>query len=236
MSNQELNSFFKRLTNHQKWSLVGLIVLGVVIFAMWFVDLKKNIVYPIYGGRNPQEITNNNNNDNPDLVTAELEAIKKKTDTDKDGLSDWDEENVYKTSAFLPDTDGDGINDGIEIKNGQDPNCPEGQECFAGQQVNTNVPSTETNDSQAVDNSNTSNNSDSLNNSTTSGVVNTNNSVNPVDTGKLSPGESEMIKQVFGSNPDAAKIRQILLESGVSQSDLDKVTDEQLISTFNSLQ
>lgn len=39
----------------------------------------------------------------------------KLTDSDKDGLSDYDELNVYKTDPFNPDTDGDGLKDGEEV-------------------------------------------------------------------------------------------------------------------------
>src|SRR5262245_52719493 len=39
-----------------------------------------------------------------------------KVDTDKDGLSDWDEINFYKTDPDRADTDGDGINDADEVK------------------------------------------------------------------------------------------------------------------------
>ena len=37
------------------------------------------------------------------------------TETDGDGISDWDEINVYGTDPDLPDTDGDGIDDGNEL-------------------------------------------------------------------------------------------------------------------------
>lgn len=39
-----------------------------------------------------------------------------KTDTDGDGLTDWEEMNTYFTDPSSPDTDGDGWNDGIEVK------------------------------------------------------------------------------------------------------------------------
>ena len=51
-------------------------------------------------------------------------------DTDLDGLSDYDELYVYKTSPYLPDSDSDGFNDLAEIEDGFDPNCPKGQECM----------------------------------------------------------------------------------------------------------
>jgi hypothetical protein len=43
-------------------------------------------------------------------------------DTDKDGLTDFDEINIYHTDPFNPDTDGDGFNDGLEVRNGYNPN------------------------------------------------------------------------------------------------------------------
>lgn len=42
-------------------------------------------------------------------------------DSDDDGISDLDEEKLYKTNTKEPDTDGDGVLDGIEIMRGFDP-------------------------------------------------------------------------------------------------------------------
>ncbi|MBK6687983.1 MAG: hypothetical protein IPG45_26145 [Deltaproteobacteria bacterium] len=41
-------------------------------------------------------------------------------DTDRDGLSDQDE-HALGTSAERQDSDGDGVNDGVELENGSDP-------------------------------------------------------------------------------------------------------------------
>lgn len=43
-------------------------------------------------------------------------------DSDFDGLSDYEELKVYKTNPLNPDSDGDGYNDGDEVKNGYNPN------------------------------------------------------------------------------------------------------------------
>jgi hypothetical protein len=43
-------------------------------------------------------------------------------DTDKDGLSDYDEVTIYKTNPQKDDTDGDGFKDGDEVKSGYNPN------------------------------------------------------------------------------------------------------------------
>jgi hypothetical protein len=43
------------------------------------------------------------------------------TDSDDDGLSDFDEYNKYGTDPANPDTDGDGYLDGAEVQNGYNP-------------------------------------------------------------------------------------------------------------------
>ena len=42
-------------------------------------------------------------------------------DTDGDGLGDYEEVEVYKSDPILTDTDGDGFNDGSEVENGYNP-------------------------------------------------------------------------------------------------------------------
>lgn len=59
------------------------------------------------------------------------DALLDTKDTDRDGLSDSQELQVYKTSPFLEDSDSDGLNDKGEIDNGEDPNCPKGTDCRA---------------------------------------------------------------------------------------------------------
>lgn len=55
--------------------------------------------------------------------TTKVVADLKKKDTDADGLTDYDEIYVYGTSPYLKDTDSDGVDDGTEVKRGSDPNC-----------------------------------------------------------------------------------------------------------------
>ena len=48
-------------------------------------------------------------------------------DTDGDGISDFDENNLYRTDARAVDSDQDGFTDGIEIMRGYDPKNPAGE-------------------------------------------------------------------------------------------------------------
>jgi hypothetical protein len=60
----------------------------------------------------------------------ELLALQTR-DTDQDGLVDYLETDKYKTSPYLADSDSDGLTDREEIDRSSDPNCPEGQTCYA---------------------------------------------------------------------------------------------------------
>ncbi len=58
-------------------------------------------------------------------------------DADRDGISDYDEQYVYRTSPYLADSDSDTLSDGEEIATGEDPNCPKGKNCL---DVQSSVP------------------------------------------------------------------------------------------------
>jgi len=59
------------------------------------------------------------------LTLAQIQAAMSPSadsgDSDEDGLSDIDEETTHLTDPNNPDTDGDGLTDGEEVKNGLDP-------------------------------------------------------------------------------------------------------------------
>lgn len=73
--------------------------------------------------------------DGPMVLTPEQQQQQalldlQNTDSDGDGLTDYEEIYGYRTNPYLADTDGDGISDYDEIfVTGTDPNCPEGEEC-----------------------------------------------------------------------------------------------------------
>ena len=56
-----------------------------------------------------------------DEKEKEMGLSNKTFDTDKDGLSDLAEIDIFKTDPITKDTDGDGFNDGSEVMNGYNP-------------------------------------------------------------------------------------------------------------------
>ncbi len=75
---------------------------------------------------------------NPGPVVSESQqrleelAQMKLLDSDGDTISDFDEEYTFSTSAYLVDTDSDGLADNVEIDAGENPICAKGQTCFGG--------------------------------------------------------------------------------------------------------
>lgn len=151
------------------------------------------------------------------------EAAAKRRDTDGDGISDWDEQNVFHTSPYLRDTDGDGIPDNVEIAMVTNPNCATGKTCAAGQldvsglasstDIFSNLPKTDSNQlfasfqrginaqkQQLQDNGNT----------------------------------STQLEQALVRDP--AEIRKVLLLTGkIDQKTLDQVTDAQLLDLYDQV-
>ena len=66
------------------------------------------------------------------VPTVDFTQASSNKDTDGDGLSDFEEQNIYKSSPYVTDSDSDGIADGEEVKKGTDPACPTGKNCFKG--------------------------------------------------------------------------------------------------------
>ena len=104
-------------------------ILFVGIFAVIFGLLHfRNLIFRPYVSTQVNagklKITLDQANNTDDLL-----GLSQK-DTDLDGLSDYDELNIYKTSPYLADSDSDNYTDKQEIARGSDPNCFEGKDCF----------------------------------------------------------------------------------------------------------
>ena len=60
-----------------------------------------------------------------DIDEAKYKTNPASSDTDEDGLTDWQEIFNFKTDPLKSDTDGDGVADGYEVRHGTNPNIKE---------------------------------------------------------------------------------------------------------------
>ncbi len=109
------------LTSTQKTGFVLLLLFGVLAISLGFLQMRNTIFNPFAIRLSQEELSFN--------TLFDEETRLQSIDTDHDGLNDWEELNFYETSPYLPDTDSDGIEDKVELDNGTNPLCPEGENC-----------------------------------------------------------------------------------------------------------
>lgn len=119
------NNSMKQWTPKQKQQLTITLfgVVGLLIILLAFLQMRNNLYAPFNKQKAGTVPVNA-------ATGLDADALRLKSqDTDQDGLSDYDELNVYRTSAYLKDSDGDGLDDKTEITGNTDPNCPKGKNC-----------------------------------------------------------------------------------------------------------
>ena len=116
-----------RLSVQQKFSATILGICGFMTLVLSFAQIRSQILAPFFVQRRVLD-RSNAFFAKQDAEAKKIELLRQK-DTDGDGISDYDELYVYRTSPYLTDTDGDAIPDGEEVARGIDPNCPEGKTC-----------------------------------------------------------------------------------------------------------
>lgn len=131
---------------------------------------------------------------------------KQSLDSDQDGLSDFMEEYVYKTSAYLPDSDSDGRSDKVEIETGTNPLCPEGKTCSG---------ITETTADEYRETGMTPENLLKQQQAASGG------------------GPSSFAAGLSGANLSASAIREILIGAGVPAESLAAIDDATLVAMYN---
>ncbi len=94
--------------------LFFLIILGVAAIGLGYLQIRGAIYAPFINSRETR----------PPTQTEILDNLKTQ-DTDKDGLSDFDERFVYQTSAYIADSDSDEFSDQEEIEAHSNPLNPE---------------------------------------------------------------------------------------------------------------
>ena len=114
---------FGRLSRQQKTGFVLLLIFGVFAVGLGLLQMR-NTIYGTF-------VLKLDRNTAKGRAFIDDAARLQQTDTDRDGLNDYEELNFYQTSPYLPDTDSDGARDKAEIDAGEDPLCPKGEECRA---------------------------------------------------------------------------------------------------------
>jgi hypothetical protein len=209
------NGIFSRSQKRELFALSGLTII-IILFAI--LQMRHNINAPF---DNPASASKSAQTLNP--ISSDTAAVQPgyvrepdgtvAVDTDHDGLSDQDEVNIYKTSPYLPDSDGDGIPDGTEVQNGTDPNCPTGQNC--SNSASLSVPASDTTTTDASSGS-------------ASSVV------NPISdaTSSLSVNNEAVLQNVLTGKSDPAVLRKLLLDNGMDKTQLDMISDQDLINSY----
>lgn len=190
---------FNSLSKGRKITAGVLVVFAMAIVVIWFSELKNNLD-PL--ARIKKESASKS--DSSSLQQTDSEENLRVKDSDSDGLSDWDELNLYLTSPYLEDSDSDGFSDKNEISSNNDPNCPTGRNCSGA---------------SGLDNSNLNDNSGSEN--LTQNILDdtTNNTLNQAT-------------NLINAPTNANTLRQILLDSGFDKTALDKISNEDLIKAY----
>ncbi len=191
----------------RKVGILLILVLGVcgVVFGLKY--LGRHLERPFYNVlyyEGPAYVS---------LQERELQEMQeqKQRDTDEDGLSDYDELYVYRTSPYLADSDSDGYDDKTEIFSSNDPNCPEGKDCgqfyaSAEEAGSTLVP-----------------------NDLIEGIPNSG-----IDTNGITTLNSEEDVMNYFYQMSADEVRRVMVESGVPEEMIDQLDDETLVDLLNS--
>lgn len=217
MEDNNLDS--KKMDKNRKTAIIVLSVFSALIIVMSFFNFRQNLHGPLaFGG---EDISSNNSSNSSkcadgncsvgDLDSSNLEL--KLLDTDSDKISDWDELFIYSTSPYLEDTDGDGLSDYEEIFTYKtNPNCPEGQVCTG------TVVSAELDD--------------------VSGTSTEDLSTIMDDWSTYYDSELGADKLPSDLQPEAVSaqyVREILLDNGFTQENLDKISDEELLKLYQEV-
>ena len=199
----------------------GLAVFAVLVVALWLVQLKNNIYGP-FNSNSAQTAGQAQIDDQ----AAELLALKNK-DTDADGLSDYDELYLYKSSPYLEDSDSDGLKDGAEVKNNTDPNCPQGRTCLSGSTSDQGSALPASGGNTLNDLLGQYNSLDATLNQAGAGNGAANQPAASGSAGSLTPEEKQALRGL-----DALSLRRLLLEAGMDKATLDKISDAELMQSY----
>lgn len=112
---QRLRERWESFTKEQRLSVVLLSVCGFFAIGLSMYQMRMHVRDPFLTDRESAIAFKKSLTLSPD----QEEAKQKRTDSDGDGLSDWDEVNVYRLNPGLKDTCGDGFLDNVRVATGK---------------------------------------------------------------------------------------------------------------------
>jgi hypothetical protein len=200
------------LNKERRITVIALIVFAIVIIIFGTFNLKAKLKTPF----NYQVTSTNQQNgictgaNCPSNNNSTANADTKNKDTDQDGLSDYDEINIYGTSPYLEDSDSDGTTDKKAVDQGICPNCPSTK---ATTKVNTS--------DQVVSDAQ----SDTINS------IQKNSSLNQLDKAAQEIQTQSSGSGLLSSDPTeiVKTLRAMLIQKGMNKEILDKISDEDLL-------
>lgn len=196
------------LDKGQRYGVALLICLTLIIIAVSFLQIHSSIFSPLKKESVATATT----------ATQSEEEILKKRDTDKDGVSDYDEIYVFHTSPYIRDTDSDGIPDGDEIKRGTNPLCPEGKDCSMNSIIAPDATTASSSPAAANDNA-----------SSTIGLA------APIDQ-SAAANSANANSAATAAQLTPAQLRSMLIEQGVPKEKLAGISDADLIKLLAEAQ
>ncbi len=186
---------FRGLPKPQKIAVAVLAALAAFIVFFWIWQMRAQIRQPFEYEAGDKPNTSDS--------SANLNSFLQERDTDNDGLSDYDEIYIHKTSPYLEDSDSDGLSDKEEISSGGNPNCPQGQTCGSSAPVEPAVSETATG-------------SPSLGG----------------EAGDTEITEKQL-EEILSGEIDGATLRQLLISTGsATTEDLAGISDEDLLRSY----
>lgn len=190
----------KKELRAQKALFLALVIIGVFLLFISLSKLKSQVYSPLIFSKN----SNSSNLSKVESETLSNYSLQT-TDTDGDGLSDYDELYIYSTSPYLADTDSDGISDYDEIFRGTDPLCAEGEDCYG------------LNNPASIDEENEAKNN--IDNQ-------------PENQEVVNQEELKLIEELVSGQASPSVLRELLLNSGLPAEGLDLISDEDLKESY----
>ena len=231
--------------NDQPKTVVGfLIIMSIITIILGFWQLNNYLKAPFV-----VNFETSTQNLSEQLAKIKASTASQFTDTDHDGLTDYEELYIYKTSPYLEDSDSDGLTDGEEITAGTNPNCSQGQDCQLYTEVNYNVNAifeefSNTSEEELLAlsirqallaNGVSAKELDQIDDAT---LIQMYNEIIVEETGQntnqqlsLPPGVS---KEEL-SNYTLEQIKEVLIAGGVSEEELNKIPDDELMSAWQDI-